>query len=69
MIQKICNHSSTNLQVFTQESLKEAALSTALCAQDVAAEDAALSLLLLQINALITSDWNIQTEMNRNRNQ
>lgn len=46
---------STDLQVLAQESLEEATLPTTSGSQDVAAEDAALGLFLLQINALVTS--------------
>lgn len=49
-----CVHEFTDLQVPAEESLKEAAFPAASCAQHVAAEDAALSLFLLQIDALVT---------------
>ena len=45
---------STDLQVSAQESLKEAALPAAPGPEDVTAEDAALGLFLLQIDALVT---------------
>lgn len=45
---------STDLQVLAQEGLEEAALPAASVPQDVAAEDAALGLFLLQIDALVT---------------
>lgn len=44
----------TDLQIPAQESLEEATLPTAPSPQDVAAEDTALGLFLLQINALVT---------------
>ena len=55
---QIGSHDFTDLQVLAKESLKEAALPAAPCPQNVAAEDAALGLFLLQINALVTGYWN-----------
>lgn len=45
---------STYLQILSQESLKKSTLPTASGPQDIAAEDTALGLFLLQINALVT---------------
>lgn len=45
---------STRLQVPAEERLKEGALPTAPRPQHVAAEDAALRLFLLQVNAFVT---------------
>lgn len=44
---------STYLQVLSKESLEESTLPAASGPQDVAAEDAALGLFLLQINAFV----------------
>lgn len=44
---------STYLQVLSQKSLEESTLPAASGPQDVAAEDAALGLFLLQINAFV----------------
>lgn len=41
-------------EVMTQEGLEEAALSAANVSEDITAEDAALRLLLLQVNLLIS---------------
>lgn len=51
---RICSHDSTDLQVLSQEGLEEATLPAVPGSQDVAAEDAALGLFLLQIDALVT---------------
>lgn len=42
------------LKVIPQKSLEESTLPTAPGPQDIAAEDAALRLLLLQVNALVS---------------
>lgn len=47
----------TDLQVPAKESLEEATLAAASRPQHVAAEDTALGLFLLQINALVTGHW------------
>lgn len=49
-------------EVSPQESLKEAALSTAHIAVNVAVEHAALGLLLLQVQLLVSGDWRTETE-------
>lgn len=49
-----CTHYSTDLQVLAQEGLEEATLPAAPGSQDVAAEDTALGLFLLQIDAFVT---------------
>lgn len=48
-------------EVSPQESLKEAALSTAVVPEDIAAEDAALGLLLLQVDLLVSGHCKADT--------
>lgn len=53
------------LEVSSQESLKEAALSTANIPEDVAVEDAALGLLLLQVQLLVSGHYRMETNTHR----
>lgn len=54
-----------NLEVSSQESLKEAALSTANIPEYVAVEDAALGLLLLQVQLLVSGHCRMETNAHR----
>lgn len=53
------------LEVSSQESLKEAALSTANIPKNVAVEDAALGLLLLQVQLLVSGHCRMETKAHR----
>lgn len=50
-------------EVSPQESLKEAALSTAAVTENIAAEHAALRLLLLQVDLLVSGHCSVDTKI------
>lgn len=52
-------------EVSPQESLKEAALPTAVVPENIAAEDAALGLLLLQVNLLVSGHCKADTRIHQ----